>query len=130
MAQIVVIEGTLTPAAGVLERGRRKTVPRTARIDRLVAGGFIRIVEVKGGHADHRPETDTVTEQIAEDAAQDDTPESVGQSEQDDVPTEDNRVDEIVKWLEAHDAEIPVVDGRRPNKAGLLEIVQTVVDGA
>lgn len=41
----VTIEGTLTPAAGVLERGERKTVQYTDRIDRLVTGGFIRIIE-------------------------------------------------------------------------------------
>lgn len=40
----VTIEGTETPAAGVLPRGRRATVPYTTRIARLISFGYVRIV--------------------------------------------------------------------------------------
>lgn len=40
----VTIEGTLTPAVGVLRRGERKTVQYTERIGRLVANGYVKIV--------------------------------------------------------------------------------------
>lgn len=42
---VVTIEGTTMPAAGVLRRGERKTVQYTNRIQRLVSGGFVKIVE-------------------------------------------------------------------------------------
>ncbi len=40
----VTIEGTETPAAGVLARGKRATVAYTARIARLISFGYVRIV--------------------------------------------------------------------------------------
>lgn len=40
----VTIEGTETPAAGVLARGKRATVAYTARIARLIGFGYVRIV--------------------------------------------------------------------------------------
>lgn len=40
----VTIEGTETPAAGVLARGKRVTVAYTARIARLISFGYVRIV--------------------------------------------------------------------------------------
>lgn len=40
----VTIEGTETPAAGVLVRGKRATVAYTARIARLISFGYVRIV--------------------------------------------------------------------------------------
>jgi hypothetical protein len=43
---VVTIEGTLTPAAGVLKRGEQATVTYTARIERLVKRGFVKIVTV------------------------------------------------------------------------------------
>ena len=42
----VTIEGTVMPAAGVLETGERKTVALTPYIHQLVDGGFVKIVEV------------------------------------------------------------------------------------
>ncbi|SIB69179.1 hypothetical protein [Mycobacteroides abscessus] len=40
----VTIEGTETPAAGVLARGKRATVAYTSRIARLISFGYVRIV--------------------------------------------------------------------------------------
>jgi hypothetical protein len=66
----VIIEGTLTPAAGVLERGERKTVAFTPRIQRLVEGGFVKVVE----HLDGPLEDELVGDQDPGDEGLTDTP--------------------------------------------------------
>ncbi|UYL88133.1 hypothetical protein SEA_EVAA_22 [Gordonia phage Evaa] len=55
MADKVTIEGSITPSV-LLARGERRTVARTARIDRLIARGFV--VEVPEKEATPEPETD------------------------------------------------------------------------
>ena len=44
----VTIEGTHMPAAGVLARGEQATVAFTERIDRLINGGFVKVIAVHG----------------------------------------------------------------------------------
>ena len=45
----VVIEGSVTPAAGVLERGERRSVAWTSHIADLVAKGYVVIVKAPHG---------------------------------------------------------------------------------
>ena len=45
MSKSVTIEGSITPAVGVLARGERRTVALTSYIEDLVAKGYIIIVE-------------------------------------------------------------------------------------
>lgn len=45
MSKSLLIEGTTQPAAGVLARGEQKWVADSPRIQGLVSGGFIRILE-------------------------------------------------------------------------------------
>jgi hypothetical protein len=52
---VVTIEGTVTPAAGVLKRGEQATVTLTPRVERLIKGGFVRIVGVRTNHNEGAP---------------------------------------------------------------------------
>ena len=46
MYRSVIIEGSTTPASGVLARGERKTVQLTPRVQRLINRGFVVVVEL------------------------------------------------------------------------------------
>ncbi|MBV9919267.1 MAG: hypothetical protein JOY78_00210 [Pseudonocardia sp.] len=100
----VVIEGTHTPAAGVLGRGERKTVRYTDRIARLVENGFIRIV---GGDP-----VDDTTEPEADSAAQP-TPET-------DTPAGNATTEEWVAFLRGKNVDIPSTEtGETPGREEL-----------
>lgn len=59
----VLIEGTLLPAAGVLKRGEQATVAYTDRIQRLVQGGHIKIVEFYPDEDDAPVEVEETSEE-------------------------------------------------------------------
>ena len=54
----VIIEGSVTPAVGVLPRGERRTVALTPYVQDLIDKGFVVVVEVIKKPRRKRPTTD------------------------------------------------------------------------
>jgi len=122
MADTVVIEGTLTPC-DELRRGERKTVAMSDRIERLVAGGFVTIVE---RHRDPDEPTAVVVEQTPEPAPEPADPEPVTGP-----PAGNARAEEWLAFLQSKNVDIPVDEhGNPPGREGLKAIWAQVSDGA
>lgn len=98
----VTIEGTITPAAGVLAYRERKTVAYTERIGRLATLGFIRIVEFHN----EAPQAEPVEEVNDQGGAQ------LTVERQIEVPRRNASRAEWAAWLDENEIAYPPESGR------------------
>jgi hypothetical protein len=92
---VVTIEGTLSPAAGVLKRGEQATVTLTPRVKRLIKGGFVKVVGVHTGPGEGAPPPPQGAPDDTPDAPDkepDDEPDDTPDEEDDDTPDEEDDV--------------------------------------
>lgn len=127
MTVSVIIEGSTTPAAGVLRSGERATVQLTPRIERLIAKGFVTAVKYL--------ENDPAPAPVAQSIDTDDTDDDVLDAETDGndaaVPHGNASKAEWLEFLTAMGVDIPVGDdGGLPTRNELRDLWQEVSDVA
>lgn len=121
MSVSVTIEGTTTPAAGVLARGERRTVALTERVQRLVDRGFVRIIERRESAPVVVPDPVVEPDPIEFDEVDDEV----------EVPAGNASRDAWLEFLFYKGIEVPVdEDGDYPPRDGLKHLWQQVSGGA
>lgn len=122
MTVLVTIEGTPTPAVGVLAKGERKTVPLTSRIQNLAERGFIRIVDTRDS-TPPAPRPAPVPDPIELDEVDDEV--------EIEVPAGNASRDAWLEFLFYKGIEVPVdEDGDFPPRDGLKALWQQVSGGS